>query len=507
MYNGEALTSTIASFRALDYKWWAFTAIAVGMFGTLVDQTSVNLALPRIADHFDSTIPAVQWIALGYILVTGSLLLPMGRLSDMIGRRRVYTAGFVIFIAGAALTGSAPSLFGLILFKLFQGIGAAMIQANAMAIMTSAFPGRERGKAIGLFMMIVGLGAIVGPTVGGALVGLLGWRAVFFMGVPFGIVSIVAAMLILRAESAPTLNGRTRRLRFDWLGALLSAATLAIFLLVMTNAYRVGWGSPIIMAGLGSAGMLLAIFIWWERRTPDPMLAMELFKHRLFSVGITAAFFSFMVGTSIYYLMPFYVQDVLGFSPLQAGLILTPVALSYGLSGPIAGRLSDLYGWRRFAIAGLVILLASLVIFVRLTTTTPVWVVIVGLVMQGVGMGTFYSPNASAVLSVVNRSSYGIATAFLNLVRNTATMTGLGLATTIFTAVMVSSGFEPSLDAVGSAEDGEGVKAAFTEGLRTVYMVGAGLTVIAIILTTIQGKAATAEDVASETDQQMPSRV
>jgi MFS family permease len=275
----------------------------------------------------------------------------------------------------------------------------------------------------------------------------------------------------------------------------------------MTNAYRVGWGSPIIMAGLGSAGMLLAIFIWWERRTPDPMLAMELFKHRLFSVGITAAFFSFMVGTSIYYLMPFYVQDVLGFSPLQAGLILTPVALSYGLSGPIAGRLSDLYGWRRFAIAGLVILLASLVIFVRLTTTTPVWVVIVGLVMQGVGMGTFYSPNASAVLSVVNRSSYGIATAFLNLVRNTATMTGLGLATTIFTAVMVSSGFEPSLDAVGSAEDGEGVKAAFTEGLRTVYMVGAGLTVIAIILTTIQGKAATAEDVASETDQQMPSRV
>jgi MFS family permease len=185
VYNGEALTSTIASFRALDYKWWAFTAIAVGMFGTLVDQTSVNLALPRIADHFDSTIPAVQWIALGYILVTGSLLLPMGRLSDMIGRRRVYTAGFVIFIAGAALTGSAPSLFGLILFKLFQGIGAAMIQANAMAIMTSAFPGRERGKAIGLFMMIVGLGAIVGPTVGGALVGLLGWRAVFFMGVPF----------------------------------------------------------------------------------------------------------------------------------------------------------------------------------------------------------------------------------------------------------------------------------------------------------------------------------
>ncbi|MCI0440035.1 MAG: DHA2 family efflux MFS transporter permease subunit, partial [Chloroflexi bacterium] len=329
-----------------DYKWWIFGSVAIGMFISVMDQTGVNLALPRIADHFDATIPEVQWVALGYILTTGSLMLPMGRLADMIGPKRVYTTGFVIFVVAAVLTGLAPTLLTVILFKVLQGVGAAMAQATGMAIVTSAFPNEERGKAIGMFMTIVGSGAIVGPMVGGAIVGEFGWRYIFFMGVPLGIVSVIAATLVLpRAQARPASS---RRLGFDWPGAVLSAGALAVFLVVMTTGYRVGWATPLVWVAFAGAVALLAAFIWWERRTSDPMLALELFRNRLFSTGIAANFLTFLGVTSIFFLMPFYLQEVLEFTPGQAGLIMAPTALIFALLGPIIGRLSDRYGTRKF---------------------------------------------------------------------------------------------------------------------------------------------------------------
>ncbi len=488
----DKLKFFIHLFRISDYKWVAFVVIAIGMFSTLVDQTSLNLALPRIADYFDASIPTVQWINLGYVLIIGTLLLPFGRMSDIVGRKKIYVTGFIVFTLGAVLAGSAPSLLIVILFKLFQGIGAAMIQANAMAILTSAFPSNERGKAIGLFTMIVGLGAIVGPIVGGTLVGIFGWRSVFFMGFPVGIVSVLSALLILRPDTndydETDETAISKILRFDWIGAALSATALAIFLLLMTNAYLLGWLSVTVILGLVIVCVLAITFIWWEKRTLEPILVIELFKNGTFSLGILVGLFCYMIGTSIYYLMPFYIQDILNYSPQHAGLIITPVALFYGLSGPIAGRLSDIYGWQRFAIAGLIILLASLIIFVQLSPSTPVGLVIFGLIAQGIGMGTFTSPNISSVLSVVNRKSYGIVTALLNLIRNTGTLMGLGLATTIFTSVMVSAGFEPSLEAVRSSGASYELKSAFTNGLRVVYVIMSGITIVCLILTITQGR-------------------
>ncbi len=491
-HTGNLLKPFIRLFRSLDYKWVVFAVIAIGMFSTLVDQTSLNLALPRIASYFDASIPTVQWINLGYVLIIGTLLLPCGRMSDIVGRRKVYVTGFIVFTLGAVLSGSAPSLLAVIMFKLFQGIGAAMIQANAMAILTSAFPSQERGKAIGLFTMIVGLGAIVGPILGGLLVGMFGWRSVFFMGVPVGIISVISALTVLRPDTS--IHSKTNDkaisniLRFDWIGSALSATALAIFLLIMTNAYLLGWLSVTVILGLTIACVLLLTFIWWEKRTSEPILAVELFKNGTFSMGIIAGLFCNMIGTSIYYLMPFYIQDILNHSPQNAGLIMTSVALFYGLSGPIAGRLSDLYGWYRFTITGLILLLMSLIIFVQISPSTPVWLVILGLSAQGVGMGTFTSPNISSVLSVVTRNNYGIVTALLNLMRNTGTMIGLGLATTIFTSVMISAGFEPNLEAVRSSGASYELKAAFTNGLRVVYVIMSGFTIASLILTVFQGR-------------------
>ena len=488
--------------RRLDYKWLVYGTIAIGTFVSVVDQTAVNLALPRIADHFDATIPAVQWVALAYILTTGSLLLPMGGLSDMIGRKRVYVVGFVVFCLGAILTGSSTALVGLILFKVFQGVGAAMVQSNAMAIVASTFPGSERGKVIGLFMTVVGIGAIAGPVLGGAVVGLLGWRFVFFLGVPFGIASIVAAIVVLEGERPASAGG----VRFDWPGAALSASALVVFLLAMTNAHRIGWGSPPLIAAFVVAAALLVAFVLWERRSPEPMLALELFKRRLFTFGTTAGFLSFLPGTSVFFLMPFYLQMVLGYTPGQTGLIIAPTALCFAAIGPIAGRLSDRFGSRPFTLLGLTLTGMSLFVLSRLTETASLWIVVGALLMQGVGMGAFFSPNASSVLSVVERSRYGIATAYLNMVRNIASVIGVGLATTIVTAVMASSGFEPSLDAISSV-GGEGVSAAFTKGLRTAYLIMLVFVAIALVLSFLKGEARAEEAVPSEADRRLPSKV
>jgi EmrB/QacA subfamily drug resistance transporter len=493
------LSQLIRRPNKIEYKWLVFLATAIGTFVSVLDQSSVNLALPRIAEHFSASIPAVQWVALGYGLTTGSLLMPMGRLSDVIGRKKVYVAGFVIFTAGALLTGSSNSLNLVVTFKIFQAVGAAMVQGTSMAIVTSAFDVSERGKIIGLFMTVVGAGAIAGPVVGGAVVGMFGWRSVFFMGVPFGVASILSAFVVFKEERISGSVTGDRKPGFDWPGAALSSLTLIVFLLVMTNAYRIGWTSPIVLIGFAATVALAASFIWWEGRAKDPMLALDLFRHKIFALGSSASFLTFLAGTSIFFMMPFYLQKVLGYTPGQTGLLIAPTAIAFATLGPISGRLADRYGWQRFTIAGALMIAAGLLMLSRVNENTPIWLVLAILTTQGIGMGTFFSPNATAVLSVVDRSRYGVATAYLNMVRNAANVTGIAIATTIVTLVMASQGYPPSLDAVTAGPEGEGVRLAFAAGLRMAFLIMFSFAAAALVLSAVRVRRPERAAVASPT--------
>ena len=465
---------------------------------SVLDQTGVTLALPVMASHFGATIPYVQWVAFGYILATGSLLLPAGSLSDMIGRKVVYISGFSIFIVGAALAGSSSELMAVIAFRFLQGAGAAMIQANGMAILTTTFPARERGRVIGMFMTMVGMGAIMGPIVSGFVVDSFGWRAVFLLGVPLGIFSISAASIVL-IRDAPRVSG-LRRLSsgFDWIGALLSAAGLVTFLLVMTTAYRIGWTSPAAFGGMALSISLLAAFVYWERAASSPMLDLELFRRKIFALGASASFFGFLAGTAVFSMMPFYLQGVLDLSPRVVGLFITPAAIGFALAGPLSGPLSDRFGPKRIEFVGLGMLIASLLFLGRLTTDTAPWNVAVAMAMQGLGMGIFYTPNTSSVLSVVERERYGVATAFLNMTRNTANVAGVGIVTSIVTFAMASEGFEPSLDAV--AGGGAGVEEAFTMGLRIAFLTLGSFNLISVFLTILKPSASSEPDESDSLD-------
>lgn len=459
-------------------------AIAIGTFTSVADHGSVTVALPSIADHFRIDLPTTQWIVIGYALTISALLLPMGRLSDIVGRKQVYVAGFVVFVIDAALAGSSTSILVLILSKVLQGVGAAMTQGTSIAMLVSAFSANERGRALGLQMSVVGTGGVAGPALGGLLVSALGWRWVFHAEIVLGVLAVVAAMVVLDGRRDAQRDGGSR---FDWLGAALSTAVMVTFLLAMTNGPTVGWRSPQIAGAMLGFVALLTAFVWWELRAPAPMLDVRLFQRKLFSLGVGASFVSYLGMSSVRFLMPFYLQSTLGYSAGQVGLIVVPSALSMGIMGPISGRLSDRYGWRRFNVGGLALSATGLFLLSTLSQESSLGLAMAGMILQSFGLGMFNAPNNSSILSAVERHRYGAIAGFLNLVRNSANVTSIALATAIVTATMASKGYPPSLASVSIGE-GPGLLGAFAAGVRIAYLTMGSLALGGIVASFLKGE-------------------
>ena len=470
--------------RMGEYKYWALGAVAIGMFSSAVDHGSVNVALPSIASHFRSDFPTVQWVAIGYALTISALLLPMGRLSDIVGRKKVYIGGSLIFVLGAIVAGFSANLTALFAARVIEGAGAAMTQGTGMAIVVAAFPAHERGKAIGLIITTVGTGSIAGPAIGGFLVDALGWRSVLFANAPVVLLGVVASMAILVDTEEPQAGHDAPGMRFDWLGAALSTGALITLLLALTNGHRSDWTSPIILAAFSSSVVLAAIFVWWELRVTGPLLDLRLFQRSVFSLGVTAHFLTFLGSSASIFLTPFYAQQILGFTPRETGLILVPNAVCMAVLGPISGHFSDRFGWRRFTVGGLVLSASGLFLLSSLTVDSSLFHVMPALMLQSAGMGMFYSPNSSSILSSVEREKYGVLLGFLNLVRNAANVTSIAMATAVVTATMGAMGYEPSLEAVQSG-GGAGVGEAFTSGLRNAYFIMMGLLLVSMAVSVL----------------------
>ena len=486
-----------------NYKWWAYGAVAIGMFLSVMDQSGINIALPQISEHFAADIPTVQWITLGYSLATSAMLMPMGRLSDMIGRKEVYLIGYAGFVILAFVGGLSQSLAFLIAAKILQGIASAGVQANSMALITEVFPSSERGKAMGLYMTIIGTGAISGPILGGLIVSNFGWRWVFFAGIPVGILAMISAALILKGMNSQQA-GRSSRGSFDWVGAALSSAALVVFLLAMTNGWKIGWTSAPIVAGFAATVVLLAAFIVWELRVSDPMLDLSLFSSRVFSLAISARFVQFMGGSAIFFLMPFYLIQGLGYEASRAALLMIPGSLCMAIVSPLAGRLSDRLGTKWLAAAGAIFSAAGMLNLSLLSIESPAWQIILGIFLSGLGMATFSSPNTSAIMGSLTPDKYGIVSGFVNLARTSANVTGVALSTTFVTITMASYGFEPTLSVLADG-GGEGVRTAFVAGLSLALKVSFGLMLLALALTLFRTESRDASPQPAASAQRTPA--
>ena len=469
-----------------NYKWWVFSAVALGTLTSVVNHGGMSVALPTIAQHFDADLSTAQWVVIAEGLAISALILPMGRLSDIIGRKTVYLSGLAIFAVAAILAASSQSILALIAFKSIQGFGAAMTQGTGMAMVTSVFPDDERGKGIGTHASVVGSGGVLGPVLGGFLVTAFDWRWLFYVNFLMGMAAMLAVILIIRSQA---FSQDTRSRTYDFPGAALSTAVLLTFLLAVSNGSRMGWLSPqIIVAALGFV-VFLGVFIWWELRAPSPMLDMGLFRSRVFSIGISTNFMSFLGITSARFLMPFYLQAALGYTPALVAIVLLPNALSRIVMGPLSGRLSDRYGWRPFNIIGLLLSAAGLFTLASLTVSSPVALVIVGVLIQSVGSGLFQSPNSASIFSAADSSRHGVVAAFVNLSRNSGNVTGVAIATSIVTAVMASGGFEPNIDAVLDAAPGSGILDSFMTGLKVAFFAMGILQVIGAIASAFKSDA------------------
>ena len=466
----------------VNYKWWVLFAVSVGLFTSVFDHGSINVALPSIADQFNTDLPTTQWIVIGYGLTIAALLLPMGRLSDILGRKKIYLLGFMIFATGGFLAAISPNIELLIGTKIVQGVGSAMTQGTSMAMVISAFGDKDRGRALGLTMSVVGVGAVVGPAIGGFLVDYLGWEAVLYTTAGLGVLSLITAMLILDSKRSGGGDGTNDH--FDWLGATFSAATLISLLLAMTLGSRYGWDSLSVITGfvifLASAGF----FIWWELYVESPMLNLRLFGSSLFATGVLASWLSFLGTQPVRFLIPFYLQFVLGFSPSMIGWIIVPSAFCMVVAGPVSGRLSDKYGWRIFNVGGMLVAAIGLLVLVNIDTKDSIMIVLVGMIVQTIGSGTFWPSNNSSILSVVSPASYGVIASFTNLVRNSGNVVGIAVSTAIVTGTMGSLGHPPTLSAINEASDGL-ILNAFTIGLQNTFYVCIGFTLIAALASLI----------------------
>jgi EmrB/QacA subfamily drug resistance transporter len=444
----------------VDYsrKWFVMVAIAMGVFLGTIDGSIVNVALPTLVRDLDTTFPVVQWVVLGYLLAVSTLTMMVGRLGDMIGKKPIYTGGFGMFTLASMLCGIAPSVGWLIGFRIFQAIGASMIVALGLAILTEAFPPTERGRALGITGTMVSIGIAIGPSLGGFLIDALSWHWIFFVNLPVGIVGTLAAIRFV--PDVPPPGGQ----RFDVPGAVSLFATLLTLLLALTLGQEAGFSSVPILALFAASALSLATFLTVERRVAQPIVELGLFRNGLLSVNLVTGFATFVSIAGLLILLPFYLEGVLGFDPGQTGLLLIAAPVALGIVAPISGSLSDRFGTRPVTVAGLAIMTLAYLGVSTLGTDTGVLDYVLVAVPVGIGIGVFQSPNNSAIMGAVPHARLGIASGMLSLTRITGQITGIALLGAVWAsrvAAATGAGVTPT----------EAPAAAQVRGLRETMIV------------------------------------
>lgn len=443
-------------------------AIAMGIFLGTIDGSIVNAALPTLVDELGTSFAAVQWVVLGYLLTLASLTLGIGRLGDMTGKKPIYTAGFALFTFGSMLCGLAPSVGFLIGFRVVQGLGAAMIFALGFAIITEAFPREERGRALGITGSIVSIGIAIGPALGGIIIDALSWRWIFLVNLPVGVIGVWTAMRFIPAVQPP--GGQ----RFDFAGAAAFFVTLLSVMLGLTLAQDLGFSHGAVVGLLVLFVVALGAFVAIERRVVQPMLDLDLFRNRLLSVNLVTGWMSFIAIAGLLVLVPFYLQNVLGYDVRTMGqlLAITPIAL--GLAAPLSGSLSDRIGPRPVLVFGLATMVAAYLGLSTLDTDTSTLGYILLSLPVGLGIGIFQSPNNSAVMGAVPPNRLGVTSGMLTITRITGQITGIAVLATVWSARVGAAG--------GVGDPTESAAAAQVAGLQDTMRIVAGMLALALAL-------------------------
>jgi len=445
-------------------KWWTLGAMCFALFMIMLDNTVVNVALPSIQRDLGASISGLEWTVNGYTLSFAVLLATGGRLGDIFGRRRMFLLGVVVFALSSATAGLAQNSTDLVISRVVQGVGAALMMPGTLSIITDAFPAHERGKAMGTWAGVSALALAVGPVLGGFLTEHVSWRAIFYLNIPVAAGAIAATIFAVR-ESRDTTVGR----EVDYLGvaALTAGLTALVLALVEGNAW--GWASVGIVALLVGSALSLAAFVAIELRVKAPMVEFRFFADRNFVGAVVVALIITFAMMGVFFFLAIYMQDILRYSPLEAGVRFLPSTLMIVGVAPVAGRLADRFGPRWLIVAGLAILTLSLLSFTRIAVDSTYLDLLPGFMLLGIGIALTMSPMTSAAMNAVAVEKAGIASGVLSMFRMVGGSLGVAITGAIFQA-SAGHDFESA------------TPQNFVDGLSDAMMVSAAVTLIGAVI-------------------------
>ena len=468
----------------MQYKWRVLSNTTVATLMSSIDANIVLISLPTIGRELPGTnATLLLWILLGYSLLTAVVLVNFGRLSDMFGRVRLYVLGFAVFTAGSLLCGFSGTGLELVVFRLVQAVGAGFLFSNSAAIITDAFPPTERGRALGVNQVSIVVGAVSGLVLGGIITSTLGWRWIFFVNVPIGIIATLRARADLKELAKPEAKPH-----IDWLGNIAFAAGLSALLLGVTLGALGQIPESQAVGALLAGVALLVAFLWIEAHEPYPMLDLSLFRNTQFAASGVAMLLNALARGAFSFVLVFYLQGPPRYlSPFTAGLFLIPTSASLAVFGPVSGWLSDRHGPRPFLVAGL---LVSAVGFLWLATIGPqdsFLALAPPLVLVGSGMGMFASPNRAAMMTAVRPERRGIASAIGATLLNTGATLSLGITLTVMSSVLPLSAIQRIF--IGAVDPSVPFPEAsgFLNAIHFIFLISAALLFVALVPSILRG--------------------
>jgi EmrB/QacA subfamily drug resistance transporter len=455
-------------------RWVVLFIVVMVTFMSTLDSSIVNVALPVMAKSLNVTSAGIQLVVTSYLIIISATILVFGRLGDILGKEKVFKIGIALFTLGSLFCGITNSLQVLILARVIQAIGAAGTMANSQGIITEVFPAGERGKALGITGTFVALGALVGPPLGGFIVDASSWEYIFLINVPIGMLTLFYGFKVLPK------GHKIAKGKLDVLGAILFMFAIVPLFVALGKGQQVGFNQPLILLSFLIAIISFVAFIMVEKRSENPLLQLEIFKNKLFSLSIFCGFISFVAIFCSIIIQPFYLQDVMKFSPGGTGLILMVFPLILSVVAPISGHMSDKIGSEILTFIGLIITSLGLFLMSSLNEQSSVVSMIFFIGVMSVGNGLFQSPNNSLIMSTVPKDKLGIAGSINGLVRNLGMVCGIALSTTLlYNRISYKIGYHVS-DYVAGRND------AFIYGMKTVYITAATICMIGAILTSLR---------------------